>query len=92
MQWIVSSIILIYKMKDKSNSSNYRITMVSPLLAKLYGSIIENKISIWLDDNNLRVKGQVGFRSKYSTIDPFSIFLLLPKTIKIINHIYLLAL
>ena len=41
--------------------------MISPLLAKLYGIILENKINIWLESEGKRAKGQAGFRSKHST-------------------------
>ena len=43
--------------------------MISPLLAKLYGIILEKKISIWLESEGKRAKGQVGFRRQHSTTD-----------------------
>ena len=43
--------------------------MISPLLAKLYGIILENKLSIWLESEGKRAKGQVGFRRQHSTMD-----------------------
>jgi hypothetical protein len=33
--------------------------MISPILAKLYGSILEKKINIWLESHGKRAKGQV---------------------------------
>jgi hypothetical protein len=32
--------------------------MINPILAKLYGSILEKKISIWLEIHGKRAKGQ----------------------------------
>ena len=44
--------------------------MISPLLAKLYGIILEKKINIiWLESEGKRAKGQAGFRRKHSTTD-----------------------
>ena len=46
--WTQSFIVIIFKSGDKSNPSNYRTIMISPILAKIYGSILEKNISIWL--------------------------------------------
>jgi hypothetical protein len=43
--------------------------MISPILTKLYGIILEKKISIWLESHGKRVKGQAGFRRYHSTVD-----------------------
>ena len=43
--------------------------MISPLLAKLYGIILEKKISRWLASEGKRAKGQAGFRRHHSTTD-----------------------
>ena len=40
--------------------------MIIPLLAKLYGIILENKISICLESEGNRAKGQAGFRRQHS--------------------------
>ena len=43
--------------------------MISPLLAKLYGIILEKKISIWLESEGKWAKGQAGFKRHHSTMD-----------------------
>ena len=43
--WTQNLIIPIFKSGDKNDPSNYRTIMISPLLAKLYGIILENKIN-----------------------------------------------
>jgi hypothetical protein len=43
--------------------------MISPILAKLYGSILEKKINIWLEIHGKRAKGQARFRGYHSTMD-----------------------
>ena len=54
---------------DKNDPSNYWTIMISPLLAKLYGIILEKKINEWLEMEGKRAKGQVGFRRNHSTTD-----------------------
>jgi hypothetical protein len=43
--------------------------MIRLILVKLYGIILENKISLWLEIHGKRAKGQVGFRRYHSTVD-----------------------
>ena len=43
--------------------------MISPLLAKLYGLILEKEINIWLESEGKKDKGQAGFRRHHSTMD-----------------------
>jgi len=43
--------------------------MISPLSTKLYGSILEKKLSIWLESEGKWAKGQAGFRRHHSIID-----------------------
>ena len=47
--WTESLIIPIFKSGDTNNPFNYQTIMISPLLAKLYGIILENNINIWLE-------------------------------------------
>ena len=43
--------------------------MINPLFAKLFGSMLENKISKWAEARDKHAKGQAGFRPKNSTVD-----------------------
>ena len=43
--------------------------MVSSTIAKLYSTIMEQKISKWAESTNKRALGQAGFRPKHSTVD-----------------------
>jgi hypothetical protein len=67
--WTQSLIVPIFKNGDKNIPSNYRTIMISPILAKLYGIILEKKINIWLESHGKRAKGQAGFRRYHSTVD-----------------------
>ena len=48
---------------------NYQTIMVGSLMAKLFGCIMESKISAWAENNGKRVYGQPGFRKHHSTND-----------------------
>ena len=67
--WTHNLIIRIFKIGDTNNPSNCRTIMISPLLAKLYDIILENKMSIWLESEGKWAKGQAGFRRQHSTTD-----------------------
>jgi len=43
--------------------------MISPILAKLYGIILEKKINGWLEMEGKRAKGQASFRRNHSTTE-----------------------
>jgi hypothetical protein len=67
--WTTSLAIPLFKSGDVNNPSNYRTIMINPLFAKLFGSMLENRISKWAEEGDKRAKGQAGFRPKHSTID-----------------------
>jgi hypothetical protein len=64
-----SLIVLIFKNGDRNISSNYRTIIITSILAKLYGIILEKKISLWLESHSKRAKGQARFRRYHSTVD-----------------------
>jgi hypothetical protein len=61
--------IPLFKSGGINNPSNYRTIMINPLFAKLFGSMLENKISEWAEKRDKHAKGHVGFRPKHSTVD-----------------------
>ena len=64
-----SLIVPIFKNGDTNIPSNYRTIMISIILAKLYGIILEKKISLRLESHGKRDKVQDGFRRYHSTVD-----------------------
>ena len=58
--WTTSLAIPLFKSGDINNPSNYRTIMINPLFAKLFGSMVENRISKWAEVKEKRAKGQVG--------------------------------
>jgi hypothetical protein len=43
--------------------------MINPLFAKLFGSMLVNRINKWAEERDKHAKGQAGFRPKHSTTD-----------------------
>ena len=43
--------------------------MVGSTMAKLFGTVMENKISSWAEENSKRAKSQAGFQKHYNTTD-----------------------
>ena len=69
--WTQSLIVPIFKNGDKSIPSNYRTIMISDILAKIYGLILEKNLSLCIENHGKRAKGKAGFRRHHSTIDHF---------------------
>ena len=65
--WARGIIVPIFKDGERKNVDNYRgITLLS-VVGKLYTSILNNRVSRWLEKNNKIVEEQGGFRIKRST-------------------------
>ena len=43
--------------------------MINPLFAKLFGSIVKNRINKWAEVKEKREKGKASFRPKHSIVD-----------------------
>jgi hypothetical protein len=69
--WTTSMAIPLFKSGDVNNPSNYRTMMINPFFAKLYGSMLEKKISKWAEERDKCAKGKAGFRPKHSTVDHY---------------------
>ena len=67
--WRLSTIVPIFKSGDPMIPGNYRTIMVGHTLARLYASILEQKLSGWAEEEGVRAKGQAGFRKGFSTLD-----------------------
>jgi len=70
----VGIIHALYKGGDCSQFDNYRGITVGPVLAKVFAMILESRISQWVETNDLRAKGQAGFRKDFRTT--YNLFIL----------------
>ena len=72
--WTKGVIVPLHKKNDLSNVSNYRgITLVS-CFSKIFTGIINNRVTKWIESNEMLSDAQCGFRSGRSTVD--AIFIL----------------
>ena len=63
-------VIPIYKNKgDKASPRNYRPITLLSCLSKVFTTIINNRLTTFLESNNKLSETQSGFRSGYSTAD-----------------------
>ena len=69
--WCTGTIIPIYKSGDKENPSNYRGITVSNCLGKLFNTIINKRITTYLETNELLSDTQIGFRPGRHTTDHY---------------------
>ena len=68
-QWNVSYISSIFKSGNPNDCNNYRGICVSSCLGKLFTSLLQKRLSLFLEDNNLVSSNQGGFKSGYRTSD-----------------------
>lgn len=67
--WALGAITSIHKKGDVTDPNNYRGITVGHVLAKLYATVINARLTTWLETRGLRAKGQAGFRQGYRTVD-----------------------
>jgi len=72
----------LFKRGDASEFDNYRGITVGPILTKLFVMILDKRLSEWVEQHGLCVKGQVGFCKDYCTIDQLFILRILIKQSK----------
>ena len=79
--WLVGSIKPIFKNKGSSlDPANYRPITILSCLGKIFTAVLNNRITEFLEKNNLLSENQAGFRAGYSTLDHiFSLNFLIEK-------------
>ena len=65
----VGLITAVFKSGDKHDMGNYRGITVTPALAKVFAMLLKNRITEYMEGNNLRAEGQAGFRPDHRTVD-----------------------
>lgn len=68
--WSKGIILPIYKNKGSTNDpDNYRGITILSCFGKLFTSVLNNRLNLFLENNNILCEEQAGFRKGYSTID-----------------------
>jgi len=67
--WSTGFIINIHKKGPYTEPENYRGITITSALGKLFNSILNNRLTKYLDDNNIISNTQIGFEQLSSTAD-----------------------
>ena len=63
-EWTKSVIVPIHKKGDLNNCSNYRPISLTSLLSKIYTFILNKRLTVFVETNNILPIEQAGFRQK----------------------------
>ena len=67
--WALSALTPVFKSGETSDPGNYRGIAVGTVVAKLYASMINSRLSAWAEEKGLRAQGQAGFREDHRCSD-----------------------
>jgi hypothetical protein len=67
--WALSALTPVFKSGETSDPGNYRGIAVGTVIAKVYASMINQRLSDWAEDEGLRAQGQAGFRKDHRCSD-----------------------
>ena len=67
--WCLAIIQPLHKKGDINIADNYRGISLLDICSKLYTSILNKRIQIWIENNSIIGEEQAGFRREHSTID-----------------------
>jgi hypothetical protein len=66
----IAKVIPIFKSGNVNDINNYRPISLLCTFSKILEKIVANRLTSYLNDNNLICDNQFGFRSKHSTVHP----------------------
>uniref|UniRef100_A0A670J379 Reverse transcriptase domain-containing protein n=1 Tax=Podarcis muralis TaxID=64176 RepID=A0A670J379_PODMU len=67
--WSSALIVLIHKKGPRTEPSNFRPISLLNVIGKIYSGYLLNKLSKWMEDDNIIADEQAGFRPGRSTTD-----------------------
>ncbi|KAL3687801.1 hypothetical protein R1sor_014110 [Riccia sorocarpa] len=62
-------VVPLYKKGPKDDPTSYRTIMVAHVFAKVFGNLLETRLSAWCEEQGVRAPVQAGFRKQFSTLD-----------------------
>ena len=68
-EWSSSIISPIHKKGNENDQKNYRGVSLLSEMSKIFTSIINTRLKIWCETNNVLGEEQAGFRKQHTTID-----------------------
>ena len=76
--WMRSIIVPLHKAGNCHDPNNYRGLAINSCFGKLFTTILNNRLTIFVTKNNSIDKHQIGFTEKSQTIDHMLVIKLLP--------------
>ena len=67
--WAIGVIVPLFKKGDRNNVNNYRGISLLNIFGKIFTSILNERLTIWAENNDIRADCQAGFRKNHSTVD-----------------------
>ena len=67
--WTFSTIQPLHKKGDINQPENYRGISLLNICSKIYSSILNKRLTVWIEANNVLGEEQAGFREGRSTMD-----------------------
>ena len=87
--WTKSIIVPLFKKGNQNDPNNYRGISLCDISSTLYGSIINNRLQDWIEQNNLMGECQAGFKKDYSTVDHmFTLMAMIQKQFALNRKLY----
>ena len=71
----IAKVVPIFKSGDPSLPNNYRPISLLPNISKILEKVMCNRLTFFLESNNLLANSQYGFRKEHSTVHPLVHFL-----------------
>ena len=68
-EWLGANISPIYKSGKRTQPNNYRMISLMSVVAKVYESVITDRLTAWLEQNGKIDEEQGGFRAKRGCVD-----------------------
>ena len=74
--WLIGKIVPIYKGKGCANEPelNYMGNTLLSCMGKLFTSLLNARLSKFIESNNILNENQAGFRKEYGTVDHIFVF------------------
>ena len=89
LSWSESIIHPLHKKGDVHSTDNYRGISLINITSKLYTYILNKRLTMWVEENNILSEAQAGFRKTYSTIDHiFTLLTLVQKQLSRSQKLY----
>ncbi|KAL3693696.1 hypothetical protein R1sor_007347 [Riccia sorocarpa] len=67
--WSSRKVVPLHKSGPRSDPNNYRTIMIGSVFAKLFGKLVELRLTEWCEQRQMRLPAQAGFRRSFSTLD-----------------------